>query len=315
MQMMMMEFNPDTYVGTYQGNTYEIGAAALAAGMRLTDVGEDNVGTVTFNPDVIDVRTACVMAGCLYFAEPKVEGDQAGVLKLYPAPMSWFSEACHIPGSMVAPYISDKSSPSWKPETQVPYITPYMWMALNAIPTFKVSTETPVGPTGLIVKDIKVVWSTEFNPNCMLGIEVRFSVRLTMESGPNFILSIQDRATRVHYQKDWWCVPTTVLELGPSTHIDQDLYRTQLLTVLKMYTDLTYGTVQEYYNGGHDWVEVEDGMPEEWQDVKYISRCYDDQAGEYVHMAVNGYYLEGRFWDRITSQPAAEVTKWKPLIR
>jgi len=68
---------------TINGFNYTLGNAAIVADMKLVALDENQISKVTYNPNVLDLTTACVMAECLY-GVPAVSGDEPGTLILNP---------------------------------------------------------------------------------------------------------------------------------------------------------------------------------------------------------------------------------------
>ena len=310
--MEKMKFDPTTRTATCYGFNYSLGSAAVAADMKLVELDENQIGKVTYNPDVLDLITACIMAECLY-GVPAVSGDESGTLILHPECDEEYSTTPDIAGDTFGWYVPNKQSPAWKPENEVPYVTPYASMALRAVESLKNIEVSPIGSPQFKIKSKMVNWGTEFNPDCMLGIEVRFLVYLTMESGQKFILTIRDRSVFIYPEIAYGNVfyHNTTLDVHGTTPLDEDILALQILGVLNMYTGLTYDKVQEFLDLKMDWTEIEDGLPNECQNVKFVQAHYNNATGLYEFTAGNGFFKDDRFWDILTAQPV-EVTKWKP---
>ena len=311
--MEKMKFDPTTRTATCYGFNYSLGSAAVAAEMKLVALDKNQIGKVTYNPNVLDLITACVMAKCLYgiYGVDAPPEDELGTLILHPECDEEYSTKPDIAGDTFGRYVPDKQSPAWTPENQVPYVPPYASMALRAIESLKDIEVSPFGHPQFKIKSKMVHWGTEFNPDCMLGIEVRFLVHLTMESGQKFLLIIRDRTIFIYPKTENAYFHNTTLDVHGTTPLDEDILALQILGVLNMYAGLTYEKVQEFLDLKMDWIKIEDSLPKESQNVKFMQAPYNNATGLYEYTAGNGFYKDNRFWDVSTGQPV-EVTKWKP---
>lgn len=310
--MEKMKFDPGTYTATCFGFTYTLGSAAIAAEMKLVDLDKNRIGKVTYSPDVLDLITACIMAECLY-GVPAVSGDEPGTLILHPV---WDQESltsADKAGERFGRYVPGKESPDWKLENEVPYVTSYQSMALRAVGALTTIEDSPIGSPQFKIQSKTIHWATEFKPESMLGIEVKFLVHLTMESKQKFTLVLQDRSVLIHPTIGHGNVyyHNTTLETHGTAPLDEDTLALQIFGVLNTYTGLTYEKVQEFFDQKMDWTEIEDGLPNECQNVKFVQAHYNDATELYEFTTGNGLYKDGRFWDPSTSQPV-EATKWKP---